>query len=160
MIWEQLREDLILMNMDCSNSNDVFDQLGGTLVKKGFCKESYVDALKTRERDYPTGVDMEGVCFAMPHTDRTHVNEMAIAVGIPKEDVSFMHMGTTDQEVKARLILMLAVTDPNAHIDTLQCLIGLFQDPGFMERIREAKDPKEVIAVFKVQEEYPEEKGA
>ena len=160
MIWEQLRENLILMDMDSKSSDEVFEQLGGTLVKEGFCKESYVDALKIREKDYPTGVDMEGVCFAMPHTDRTHVNEMAIAVGIPRKDVSFMHMGTTDQEVKARLILMLAVTDPNAHIDTLQCLIGLFQDPGFMERIRKAADPEEVIAVFKAQEEYSEEKGA
>ena len=36
-------------------------------------EDTYVDALKDREKDFPTGVNMGNIEIAIPHTDKQHV---------------------------------------------------------------------------------------
>ena len=112
MIWEDLKEELVLTDLDAESSGEVFERLGKTLIEEGYCRESYIDALKTREKDFPTGVNMGGVGIAIPHTDKSHVYKGAVAIGILKKPVKFYQMGTTDEVVMARLVFMLAVDDP------------------------------------------------
>ena len=53
MVWEKLKEELIIPGLEAKSSDDIFEALGGKLVKQGYCKESYVQALKDREAEYP-----------------------------------------------------------------------------------------------------------
>ncbi len=152
MIWEVLDENLIVPALDATNSDEVFEKLGGRLIEQGYCKESYINALKERESNYPTGIDLNGINFAMPHTDQQHVNKTAIAIGVLTKPVHFYHMGTTDQDVMVDLIFMLAVKDPNAHLGVLGRLLELFQDQSLLERLTKAKNPKEIIEIFKQKE--------
>ena len=46
MVWEKLKEELIIPGLEAKSSDDIFEALGGKLVKQGYCKESYVQALK------------------------------------------------------------------------------------------------------------------
>ena len=46
MVWEKLKEELIISGLEAKSSDDIFEALGGKLVKQGYCKESYVQALK------------------------------------------------------------------------------------------------------------------
>ena len=45
MIWEDLKEELVLTGLDAESSGEVFERLGKTLIKEGYCKDSYIDAL-------------------------------------------------------------------------------------------------------------------
>ena len=99
MIWEDLKEELVLTDLDAESSGEVFERLGKTLIEEGYCRDSYIDALKTREKDFPTGVNMGGVGIAIPHTDKSHVYKGAVAIGILKKPVKFYQMGTTDEVV-------------------------------------------------------------
>ena len=78
MIWEELKESLIVIGMEAASSQDVFAQLGGALTREGYTKTSYVAALAAREKDYPTGLDINGIGVAIPHTDVSHVNKAAV----------------------------------------------------------------------------------
>ena len=49
MVWEKLKEELIIPGLEAKSSDDIFEALGGKLVKQGYCKESYVQALKDRQ---------------------------------------------------------------------------------------------------------------
>lgn len=149
MIWETLDENLIMLDLDVKSSDELFEIMGNRLIKKGYCKETYVEALKTREHDYPTGVDLDGINFAMPHTDRTHVNESTVAIGVLKNPVHFYHMGTNDQDVWVKLVFMLAIKDPNAHIDMLGRLLKLFSDPDMLEKVTKANTEQEIVHIFK-----------
>ena len=40
--------------------------LGSVVIKEGYAKESYVDALIAREEEYPTGLDVDGMGVAIP----------------------------------------------------------------------------------------------
>lgn len=153
MIWEDLQEDLVVMDLEAESSEEVFRKLGGKLIEAGYCKESYVEALINREKDFPTGINMGEIGIAMPHTDREHVNKSGIAIARLKNPVKFFQMGTLDVEVQARIIFMLAVEDPDAHLIFLQRIIILLQDETVLQRILSAKDKQEIITMIKEKEQ-------
>ena len=151
MVWEKLREELIIPGLDAKNSDEIFEALGGELVKQGYCKESYVQALKDREAEFPTGINMGEKGVAIPHTDVSHVNKKGIAIGTLKEPVSFVEMGTDDEYVNAQVIFMLAV-DEKGHLELLQAILGILQDQETLTKLAEAKDAAEIIEIIKEKE--------
>ena len=46
MIWEDLNENLIVPDLEAENSEEVFEKLGGLFIAEGYCRDTYVDALK------------------------------------------------------------------------------------------------------------------
>lgn len=152
MIWEQLKESLIIMGMEADSSEDVFRQLGGALIREGYAKDSYIDALAAREKEFPTGLDIEGIGVAIPHTDVSHINKAGTGIAVLKHPVAFIQMGTDDEEVSVRLVFMLSVADPNAHIEELQKILAVIQDTGVLGKLLGAKDAQEVIDIVKEKE--------
>ncbi len=152
MIWEELDEALILTDIDASNYSDVMEIMGREFVSNGYCKDTFVEALKEREAEYPTGIDIDGFGVAMPHTNITHVNKSAVGIGVLKNPVTFTHMGTDDEEVNVKLIFMLAVQDPNAHLEKMQAILSVIQDKDVLAKLALAKDKKEIISLIKEKE--------
>lgn len=152
MVWEELKESLIAIGMEAKNYEDVMRQLGGMLTEQGYAKDSYVDALIKREGEFPTGLDIDGVGIAIPHTDVAHVNKAATAIATLKEPVDFIQMGTDDEPVKAELIFMLSVDDPKAHLEQLQQIIAIIQDKEVLKNILETKEEKRIIEIIKEKE--------
>ena len=152
MIWEDLSENLIVPDMEAGSSEEVFSILGGRLISEGYCKESYVDALIAREKDFPTGINMGDIGIAIPHTDKEHVIKGAVAIAVMKHPVHFYQMGTTDEHVNAKLIFMLAVEDPKEHLVFLQRILMVLQDQEVLGKLTKTKDKKEIIEIIKEKE--------
>lgn len=152
MIWEDLDENLIVPELKAGTSEEVFKTLGGKMISEGYCKDSYVNALIEREKDFPTGINMGEIGIAIPHTDKKHVKKGAVAIGVLKEPVHFFQMGTTDEPVNARLIFMLAVEDPKEHLVFLQRILMVLQDQSVLARIIETENKKEIIEIIKEKE--------
>lgn len=152
MIWEELDKSVIVPDLEAKTWEDVMKNLGQKLIDAGYSKESYIDALIAREKDFPTGLDIDGLGVAIPHTDVSHVNKAGIAIGVLKEPVTFIQMGTDDEEVGVKLIFMLAVTDPNDHIDELQRIIEIIQDKGVLEKLFTVTDKETIIEVIREKE--------
>lgn len=156
MVWEELRKDLIFTDIEAKNTDDVFDQMGGALTRAGFGKEGYVQGLKDREEEYPTGLNIDGLGVAIPHTPVDYVNASATSIGILKNPVEFVEMGTDDDRVQVKIVFMLCVSDPNAHLEQLQRIIAIIQDKDVMQKLTEVKDPEEIIRIIKEKEEAVE----
>lgn len=152
MIWEELKESLIEIGMEARNSRDVFSQLGGALTREGYTKESYIEALAERESNFPTGLDINGIGVAIPHTDVSHVNQSGIAIAVLKEPVTFIQMATDDEEVKVKLVFMLSVVDPDAHLEELKQILAIIQDTEVLDKLTKAKEKKEIIEIIKEKE--------
>ena len=152
MIWEELDKSVIVPDLEAETWEDVMKSLGQKLIDEGYTKESYIDALITREKDFPTGLDIDGLGVAIPHTDVSHVNKAGIAIGVLKKPVTFIQMGSDDEEVGVKLVFMLAVTDPNAHIDELQRIIEIIQDKDVLEKLFTVTDKDTIIEVIKEKE--------
>ena len=152
MIWEELDKSVIVPDLEAESWEDVMKSLGQKLIDEGYTKESYIDALITREKDFPTGLDIDGLGVAIPHTDVSHVNKAGIAIGVLKKPVTFIQMGSDDEEVGVKLVFMLAVTDPNAHIDELQRIIEIIQDKDVLEKLFTVTDKDTIIEVINEKE--------
>ncbi len=151
MVWEELKEALIFPEVDAADSADVMRKIGSAFIREGYCKESYVDALIEREAEYPTGLDIDGIGVAIPHTPVEHVNESATAIAVLKNPVTFVQMGD-DETTEVKLIFMLAVRDPKAHLDKLQTILAIIQDKDVLGKLLKATDKEEIINIVKEKE--------
>lgn len=152
MIWEELNKSLIIIGMEADSCQDVFKQLGGAMIQEGYAKSSYIEALAAREKEYPTGLDIDGTGVAIPHTDVSHVNKAGIGIAVLKHPVTFIQMGTDDEEVSVNLVFMLSVIDPNAHIDELQKILAIIQDTAVLEQVISAQNAEKIIDIIKEKE--------
>ena len=152
MIWEELNPEMIITGLEASDSTDVLTRVGRIVIHAGYAKETYVDALIKREKDYPTGLDIDGQGVAIPHTDVSHVLKEGIAIAVLNKPVTFLQMGTDDEPVEVQLVFMLSVVDPSSHIEQLQRILEIIQDKAVLEKILELKDAQEIINVVREKE--------
>lgn len=153
MIWEELKDSLIFTELEAHSYEDVMKQVGEKLIQEGYCKATYTDALIEREKEYPTGIDVEGVGVAIPHTDTSHVNHQGIAIAVLNQPVTFMQMGTDDEFVDVRVVFVLAVVNPNEHIEHLERILAIIQDKDVLNRLQKVSDVKQIIEIIKVKED-------
>ena len=152
MVWEELKEPLIKIGLEAETFEDVMTELGTIMIQEGYAKETYIDALIAREKEFPTGLDINGVGVAIPHTDVSHVNKEAIGIAVLKKPVTFLQMGTDDEEVKAQLVFMLTVVNPNAHMEQLQRIIQIIQDTEVLKQLLNTEEKQQIIEVIKEKE--------
>ena len=152
MVWEELRDDLIFIDLEARTSDEVFQKLGGVLTEKGFGKDTYVKALIDREAEYPTGLNIDGCGIAIPHTPVDFVNESATCIGILKEPVKFLEMGT-DEDVAVKIVFVLCVTDPQKHMEQLQRIVSIIQDKEVLKKLQNTRNTDEIIEIIKTKEE-------
>ena len=104
-----LHEDLVLFDVEAGNCEELLKKLSHVLLEKGYVKDSYPEAILTREAAYPTGLNTKGIAIAMPHAAPVHAVEAAILVARLKNPVIFKEMGGTGNDVPARLVFMLSI---------------------------------------------------
>ena len=137
MIWEDLDKKLIHLQAEAGHANDIFDQLGTCFINEGYSRSDYVEALKQREAQFPTGLDINGFGVAIPHTDAGYVLH---------ETEGIMTL------VEVKVVFMLAIEDPKNHIKKLQQILRIIQDNAVLEKIYQASSADEVIDIVKQKE--------
>ena len=152
MLWKELDKELIFLDLDVSSSDEVMEIVGGKLIETGYCKPDYVEALKKREKEFPTGIDTGNIGIAIPHTAVDHVNKGKIAIARLKKTVAFQQMGNDDEMVNVKLIFMLAVDDPTQHLAKLQSIVEVIQDEVTLRKFLNAKAEQEIIESIKEKE--------
>ena len=85
--------ELIEIDLDVKTSHEVIERLSKLLYKGGYVKDSFLDAVIEREKQYATGIPLDPVGIAIPHTDGIHVKKRAVAVGILANPIKFGTMG-------------------------------------------------------------------
>ncbi|MGX7107398.1 PTS sugar transporter subunit IIA [Hutsoniella sourekii] len=143
-----INDDLIFLNETFNDSSELFDFVAGESTKLGLSKDTYAQALKDREIEFPTGLQLENYGVAIPHSDSVHINEEFIAVVTLKEPVEFKSMEDPDQSVETRLVFVLGLTKAEDQLSTLQTIIQLIQDESALEGILGAKTKEELLNKF------------
>lgn len=152
MIWEDLNKNLILLQAEATSPNEVFDELGNRFIQEGYSTQDYVHALKRREAQFPTGLDINGFGVAIPHTDAGYVLKECEGIMTLKEPVTFIQMGSDDIQVQVKVVFMLAIEDPKTHIQKLQQILRIIQDNKVLEKIYQAQSKEEVVQIVKQKE--------
>ncbi len=141
--------DNIYLDIEASDYKEVLQIMGGILLEKGYVKDYYTDALLEREELSPTGLPVEPVSIAIPHTDPCHVIRPCVIVLKLKQPVRFKEMANPEHMVDAAWIFGLVFDDGNKQLPLLASVIELAQDETAMNGLMDAKDKEEVYAVVK-----------
>jgi PTS system galactitol-specific IIA component len=122
--------------------------IGDAMLNAGVVKNTYPQALLDREKDYPTGIALEGYSIAIPHCSADNAITPAIYLIRPNAPVPFDQADDTGI-VNAQLIIALIVTDPKDQLVLLKNLFTNIQNPEFFYALLNAEDEETLVSTFK-----------
>ncbi|WP_373818229.1 PTS galactitol transporter subunit IIA [Glaesserella sp.] len=112
----------------------VFRHIHQTLSEKGVVKPSYFEALKAREAEYPTGIELDGYAVAIPHCDVEHANRPFIYILRLPQPIK-VQQADGDELLDVQLVINLVVTDPLEQLRLLKTLFSQLQDNNFYQAL-------------------------
>ena len=139
------KPELVFFDFEASDRFDFFEKMSKILTEGGYVKESWLDAIETREKNYPTGLAFEDIAVAIPHVDPENLVKPYIAVIKPKNPIVFEGMAGIGGEVPAQLIVNLGLlAHAEGQVAVLQALMGIFSNKDAVAEIM-AQDTAEGI---------------
>lgn len=73
----------------------------------------FLDGITTREAEYPTGLEFNGIGFAIPHTDSVNVNKSQICFASLDEPVIFQDMTDKSHNIEVNLVFIFGDGSPS-----------------------------------------------
>lgn len=141
-------QELCLFHIKPEDQMQLFEDMYKKLYLSGCVKASFLDGILTRESEYPTGLEFNGVGFAIPHTDSVYVNKSQICFASLDEPVVFQDMTDKSHNIEVNLVFMLAMAVPHEQVETLQNLMTLFTDEQKVNKLRELSSQEEFIKLL------------
>lgn len=139
--------DLLFPRIDANSRDEVLERLGQAVTGAGLALDTYVQGLKEREAEFPTGLAISGG-VAIPHTSADYVTGNTIAVATLNSPVVFQAMGDPDTDVEVSTVVMLVFADSTQHLPLLSKIVKSLQDQAFVDAVREAAAPEDLSAVL------------
>ncbi|MGT2753752.1 PTS sugar transporter subunit IIA [Streptococcus ovis] len=142
-----LTDKLIFTQDQYANSGELFQAVYDVALVEGRVREDFLTRVKEREATFPTGIQLENLGVAIPHTDAECVLEEFVAVVVNREPVAFQSMEDINVTVLARLVFVLGLNQPHAQLEMLQSLMGLLQNEELLKEILAATSSDDVITI-------------
>ena len=148
-IEDILKEDCIIENLQASSREEALTIMSNVLLAKGYVKDSFPEAILTREKHYPSGLPMEGHKIAIPHTDAEHVNKSVILFARLSQPLEFATMGDPDEKIQISLISMFALAEKKDIGKMLEVLITAYSNNDVLEAILKAPSAREIFNILR-----------
>lgn len=136
-------QKIALLNKKVDSKEEAFRMLTEEFLKSCCVTESYLDNVIKREEVFPTGLIINGIGVAIPHTDSQYVKKSQVGFLSLANPLPFIEMGTSDKEISVSLIFMLALKEPHEQLQMLQNLIEMFQKEGVLKKLIEVHEISE-----------------
>lgn len=144
-----LDETVVKVGLEAEDKEEAFAELIELLVRAGRLpdRDRALQAILTREAMATTGI---GTGVAVPHGREASVKTLTAALGISKKGIDY---DATDGEPVFLIFLVLAeANNPGPHVQCLGEIARLLQVPGFNERLRGARTPREALDIIGAEE--------
>jgi galactitol PTS system EIIA component len=145
---EQIRietsEFLTLIGQSFQSKQEVINALFELMLKGGYVKTSYLEAVLQREEKMPTGLQTQAYGIAIPHSDPEHVNCSAIAIALLDQTVLFKNMADPSADVPVQLVLLLAIAEKGSVTSVLARLAEAFLNPAIMNHLSAMKTARQL----------------
>lgn len=149
MIFDEMfRKELVSINVEIDSEDQLFSYVAKKLEESGYVESSYVNGLKKREEEFPTGLITKNLNIALPHSDPEHIIEPFIYVVRINKDVTVKQMGD-NQEMKVKDFFFLGIKEPSEQVGVLQSLMNLFMSDDFVKEYIEAQSQEEIFNTIK-----------
>lgn len=143
------KEETIFLEVDEKKYDGVLKFIGEKLIKLGYAKETFTDAIIKRENMYPTGLPTEPLPVAIPHTDTEHVIKPCICFIRLKNNVEFHEMIEVNKTVKVNYVFCILLDNPKNQTGVLQSILSIASNSSIMDKLGKARTKREVFELFK-----------
>ena len=140
---DMIAKELIELDYEVADQADFFEKTAKKLFELGYVKDTYCEALKEREANYPTALPVEPYPVAIPHADTQHIIKPFIAPVRLKNSVEWCEMANNDEVHQVQFVFVLGFLKSDEHIELLQVLVDNFQDPDLMDKLLKAETADE-----------------
>lgn len=138
-----LEEKIIKLQITgLDNSEEALAFLSDKLEEKGVVNNQFKENILKREIEFATGLYVNGVGVAIPHTDPDYVNYSQIALMTLKNPIDFKQMGDHSVDVPVQIIFMLALKESHQHLEMLQKLVEFIQNTEAINTLLALEDEK------------------
>ncbi|WP_251460364.1 PTS sugar transporter subunit IIA [Weizmannia agrestimuris] len=141
-------QEIILFNQSVEGCENALELLADQFMKKKLVTSSFKDGILKREKNYPTGLKMNNIGIAIPHTDSDKVIHSQVGFMSLSKPVKFREMGSETGTVDVSIIFMLALKKANDQLNMLQKLVSLFQDEQLVTTLRTCSSNKQFIEIM------------
>ncbi|WP_100158463.1 PTS sugar transporter subunit IIA [Proteus columbae] len=144
MLKTLLTPDVVQVVPNVSDWREAVKVACQPLIDKGCIEPRYIDAIyKSHEKIGPYYVLGPGI--AMPHArPEDGVNQLSLALTIVEQGVEF----GADENDPVKLLIVLAATDNDSHINAIMKLAELFDNDKDIQSLFNAKSKADVLAVI------------
>ena len=131
---------IALFDVEAADRDEALRLLADEFVKADVVREDFLDGLMNREAVFPTGLILDNMGVAIPHTDPEYVKQTQLGFMRLANPVTFQFMGDPSVDVEVNMIFMMAIKESHGQVEMLSKLMDLFGDNDLMEQFREVKD--------------------
>ncbi len=145
MLKKLLTEDVIRIHDNAENWQQAIKLSCAALIEKEAIQPSYIEAIfRSHEELGPYYVVGPGI--AMPHArPEDGVKQMALGLTVIREGVNF----NSEENDPVKLLVTLAATDSNSHVDAISQLAELFMNDKHVKDICCAENVAQIIEIIK-----------
>ncbi|MBQ1323261.1 MAG: PTS sugar transporter subunit IIA [Erysipelotrichaceae bacterium] len=140
---------IALFHKHADSRDEALKMLADEFMKSGVAKDTFFDGILSRENVFATGLTLNNMCVAIPHTDPEHVNRTQIGFMSLDAPVEFVEMGTEDKKIPVTMLFMLALKEAHQQLDMLMKLMDAFQNDELMEKFKNVSDFDEYLKLVK-----------
>lgn len=142
---------VIFFNLDVKDREEALAKISEHMLKEQLVSSNFLENVLERERVYPTGLSVNGIGIAIPHTDSEYVKKSQLGFALLKQPIVFHEMGTLDKEVDVKLIFMLALKEAHEQLNMLQHLIEMFQNESVISKLLTVESQKDFLEIMATQ---------
>lgn len=146
-------QDLIFKE-DFTNLDEAFEVMADKLLKRGLVKETYLEAIKEREKDFPTGIDLSVVeknfpNVAIPHTESQYCNTTNVILVKLRNEIIVRNMMDSSSELKVKYLFMILNEAGGEQANILANIMGFVTDKNNIDSLEKAQTIEELYEVVK-----------
>ena len=140
---------MINLKLEAGSKEELFEEMVQMYVSNGIIRDraAAVMSLLEREAKMSTGI-AHG--FALPHGKLPEIKGVALALGIVRGGIDFESLD--DEPVYVVIMLFSEPGNPTSHIEALSEISRLLLIPDFLDRIRSASTPEQVLQIIREEE--------
>ncbi|MHC5230083.1 PTS sugar transporter subunit IIA [Enterococcus sp. LJL99] len=146
---EFIKEPLLLVQKDYQSKRELFEAVFQIAFDQNWVREDFLQRVQAREDEFPTGIQLENLGVAIPHTDPECVLKEFVAVITLNSPILFQQMDDPAKTTPVEIIFVLGLNQPHTQLKMLQTLMGLMQDTEKIASILEIKTTNELFLSIK-----------
>lgn len=136
MLKQYVHDELVFREKEYNDYADLLSQIMETLVSKNYVEGEFEEALLEREKDFPTGLQLDGYAVAIPHGGSQYVKQDFISLVTLKNPITMNRMDDPQETLEVDVLFVIGFANSETHLQCLKELMALIQDPKAIESLK------------------------